>query len=83
MVEKISAPKLYLTYEEDVKVPKKLPIFEKLAEFLGLPIAEIWSPEESDLKRDMHLHKLVSDDLRSTIRNYDEVSENVSLRQYL
>lgn len=83
MVESLPSRKLFLTYEDDINVPDKSATFSKLLDFLELPASPVWTAENADNNRDQHFHKLVRDDLRSVIENYEEVAQIDSMRQYL
>ena len=54
-----------------------------LSEFLELPVAPAWREDIRPVANAPKYHKLVSDDLRQVIENYDEVAAHAAMQQYL
>ena len=83
IVESVDVPKLFLTYEEHINVTDKEPTLTLLSEFLELPVAPAWREDIRPVANAPKYHKLVSDDLRQVIENYDEVAAHAAMQQYL
>jgi hypothetical protein len=83
LVEAVEAPKLFLTYEAHVNVADKEPTLELLARFLDVDIPPGWREEDRPAKGVPRYHKLVSDDLRRVIENYDEIAANAAIAKFL
>jgi hypothetical protein len=81
--EALDAPVLYLTYEHDINLPDPAPLLRSLASFLELDDPEAWIASVPQHRGAVRYHKLVSDDLRRVIENYDEVSTDPRLARYL
>ncbi len=80
MMDNLESPKLRLTYEEDINAdPRQL--MEKVADFLELGFSRRWEEELTTGKSGYH--KLVNDDLREVIENYDELTAHEDLKVYL
>jgi hypothetical protein len=54
-----------------------------VAEFLEIEIPGDWEPEARPQRNVPRYHKLVSDDLRDVIENYDEIASNPVLAKFL
>jgi hypothetical protein len=81
--EALDAPVLPLTYEADINLTNPEPLLRSLASYLDLGDPEAWMaalPLHSGAAR---YHKLVNDDLRRVIQNYDEVAADPRLMRYL
>jgi hypothetical protein len=83
IVESVDVPKLFLTYEEHIHVADKEPTLALLSEFLGVAIAPAWREDIRPVANAPKYHKLVSDDLRQVIENYDEIAANATMQKYL
>jgi hypothetical protein len=79
----LDVPKLYLTYEDHINVSDKEPLLSAVSEFLEVDPPENWSVDERPAAEAPRYHKLVSDDLRQVIENYDEIAEIPSMAKFL
>lgn len=83
IVKSVNVPKLFLTYEEHINVTDKEPTLALLSEFLGVAIPPAWREDIRPVENAPKYHKLVSDDLRQVIENYDEIAANAAMQKYL
>jgi hypothetical protein len=83
MVEKLDNPKLFITYEEHINVNEKEPVLRAFAEFLDIEYPDIWPTDDQPAEDAPRYHKLVSDDLRDVIENYDDIASNPVLAKFL
>jgi hypothetical protein len=83
MVEALDVPRLYLTYEAHINVEDKQPLLELLAEFVDVPLPDDWRVDARPQPDVPRYHKLVSDDLRAVIENYDEIAANAAMAKFL
>ena len=83
MSKSIDAPILPLTYDDDINTPDKHKTLEKLRDFLEINDSPAWQPGDCVKSRDQDYHKLVNDDLRSVIENYDEIAGLPDFQKYL
>jgi hypothetical protein len=83
IVASVDVPKLFLTYEEHINVTDKEPTLALLSEFLKVPIAPAWREDIRPVANAPKYHKLVSDDLRQVIENFDEIAAHAAMRKYL
>ncbi len=83
MAAAFDVPPLRLTYERDINNPEAMPLLQKLAEFLDIDLPDTWRSLASNEPGPTGYHKIVSDDLRRVIENYDEVAADPATARYL
>ena len=83
LANSIDRPKLYLTYEDDINGSDKMPLINKLADFLQIDGNDGWKPDGLVKHESGLFRKLVSDDLEEVIENFDEVRNCPQLQPYL
>jgi hypothetical protein len=83
MAGTLDVPKLYLTYEDHINVRDKAPLLKAVSEFLEMDLPEVWHVDQRPAAEAPRYHKLVSDDLRQVIENYDEIAEIPSIAKFL
>lgn len=83
LANSIDRPKLVLTYEDDINIPDRNLLTDKLADFLQLDINDGWKWGGAIKHVSGPFRKLVSDDLEAVIENFDEVRTWPQLQPYL
>ncbi len=83
MVNELDVPRLFLTYEQHINVEDKEPLRQALADFLEVEPPEVWRKEVRPDTQAPRFHKLVSDDLRKVIENYNEIAGNRAMAKFL
>lgn len=83
IVQQLDVPVLHLTYDHDVNALDKRPLIEKLAGFIGVDVPEAWRSILDGRPAATPYHKLVGDDLREVIENYEDAARNPVLARYI
>ena len=81
--ETLDVPRLHLTYERDINTRDPMPLLKRLAEFLDIDPACGWRSKASVEPGATRFHKLVSDDLRRVIENYEAVAADPAMARFL
>lgn len=83
MIDSLDVPKLFLNYEEHIFVGDKSRLVTQLTQFLDLEESHAWQPETGAKGRTSKYHKIVKDDLREVIQNYDSLPNHPVIGKYL